>query len=68
MSARINEAANTYNVANFKTADSITHTGYFTDNFMSWNCRIDRAMPFIPCGMYIRMAYSAKQDFDLNIV
>ena len=65
--ARIDEAADCRNIAFSKPPDLRAGLSDPADDFMTWNARIDRALPIIPDMVQIGMADTAVEDFDPNV-
>ena len=68
MAAAIDQAADTYEVADLVTSDVVTDRRDAPHYFMAGNKRIMRATPFITRGMDVRVAHATVLNFDLYIV
>ena len=68
MTATINHAPNTSEIAYLKSRNLIANSGDATDNLMTGYRRINRVFPFVARGMQVRMTDAAIQNVYLNIV
>ena len=68
MTATINHAPNTSEIAYLKSRNLIANSSDATDNLMTGYRRINRVFPFVARGMQVRMTDAAIQNVYLNIV
>src|SRR5690606_9712447 len=58
--AGVDHATDPREVAYMKLSNGIAHTGYFSHNFMTQHCWINRAVPFVPGGMKVGVTDAAE--------
>ena len=65
--ARVDHAADRDQIAFFECLDLATHLHHTTDDLVSGHARIRGGAPLISGNMQVRVADSAKKNFNLHV-
>jgi hypothetical protein len=66
--AAVDETANPDRIADLEPGDLAADRADESHDFVTWNARINRALPFGPHLVEVRVADAAISDVDLHIV
>lgn len=67
LKAGANLRANSNTISRLEFSHFVTHTGNVADNFVTSNERELRLAPALSQSVYVRAAYTAVSDSDLNV-